>query len=135
MIFFCLQPYKQLSLKNKGKDKLQPKFYGPYKVRERVGDTTYALDIPNKGRIHDVFHVSSLKKQIRQNITPQAEIPVLDEEGKFILEPIKVIETRTKNLRNRYIIEHLVQWKNLPIEEASWESNDFVKCHPILQTL
>jgi hypothetical protein len=64
-VFVRLQPYKKNSLKNYKKHKLDPKFYGPYQIRNRNGQVTYALDIPNKGKLHDVFHVSCLKKKLR----------------------------------------------------------------------
>ena len=36
-VFLKLQPYKQKSLKDKGCQKLSPKFYGPYQVLQRIG--------------------------------------------------------------------------------------------------
>ena len=37
MIFICLQPFTQSSMKLKGRHKLAPKFYGPYKVLQKIG--------------------------------------------------------------------------------------------------
>ncbi len=56
-------------------------------------------------------------------------LPALDEEGKFILEPEAIIETRIKQLRNRAITEYLIQWKNLPLEDATWEDESFIHKH------
>ena len=53
----------------------------------------------------------------------------LDEEGKTVLEPEAVTETRTRQLRNRSILEYLIKWKNLPIEDSTWEDENFIQKH------
>ena len=111
-----------MSLKQLNKDnKLAPKYYGPYKVLQKIGSMAYKLELPATSRVHPIFHVSCLKKVIGDKIPIQTILPELDEEGKVILEPKKIFETRTKQLRNRVITEHLIKWKNLPIEDLKWE--------------
>ena len=61
MVFLCLQPYKQTSLKLSGRQKLAPKFYGPYKVLKHIREIAYALELLSSSQIHNVFHVSCLK--------------------------------------------------------------------------
>ena len=62
-VFLRLQPYKQMSLKNTKKDdKLSPKYYGPYKVLQKISSMAYKLELPASSRVHLVFHVSYLKK-------------------------------------------------------------------------
>ena len=105
-----LQPYKQMSLEQLNKDnKLGPKYYGPYKVLQKIGSMVYKLKLPSFSWVHLVFHVSCLNKLIRDKIPIQTIFPELDEEGKVILEPEKISETRTKQLRNRVITEYLVK--------------------------
>jgi hypothetical protein len=44
-VFLRVQPYKQISLKQAKKDnKLSPKYYGPYKVLQRIGTMAYKLE-------------------------------------------------------------------------------------------
>jgi hypothetical protein len=40
-VFVRLQPYKQLSLKQHGKNKLAPKFYGPYQINRKISHVAY----------------------------------------------------------------------------------------------
>jgi hypothetical protein len=75
-VFSRLQPYKQMSLKQAKKDnKLSPKYYGPYKVLQKIGTMAYKLDLPTSSRVHPVFHVSWLKKIIGDNIPVQTILP------------------------------------------------------------
>ncbi|GKV07106.1 hypothetical protein SLEP1_g18909 [Rubroshorea leprosula] len=45
--------------------KLSPRYIGPYPILERVGEVAYQLELPrNLAGVHDVFHVSLLRKHI-----------------------------------------------------------------------
>jgi hypothetical protein len=84
-----------MSLKQAKKDnKLSPKYYGPYKVLQKIGTMAYKLEFPSSSRVHPIFHVSFLKKVIRDNILVQTILPELDEEGKIILDPESITDTR-----------------------------------------
>ena len=57
------------------KGKLAPRFVGPYRVLERMGEVAYKLELPEGlSRVHDVFHVSQLKKCQAE----MADIPLRD---------------------------------------------------------
>ena len=87
----------------------------------RIGEVAYELELPEGSCIHNVFHVSCLKKAIGQNITVTTDLPPLNE-GKLILEPIEILEVHEKALRNRTVKEYLVCWRHLPLDDATWES-------------
>jgi hypothetical protein len=94
-VFLRLQPYKKMSLKKANKDnKLSPKYYGPYKVLQKIGTMAYKLELPASSRVHPVFHVSCLKNVISDKIPVQTIFPELDEEGKVVLDPEVITDTR-----------------------------------------
>ena len=84
-VYLRLHPYRQSSLKNKGAEKLQPRFYGPYKIIRKVGEVEYELELPPEGNIHNIFHVSNLKKVVGQHIVTSSKLPPLDDKGQLIL--------------------------------------------------
>jgi hypothetical protein len=96
-VFLRLKTYKQMSLKKQNKDnKLAPNYYGPYKVFQRIGSMTYKLELPPSSRVHLVFCVSFLKKVINNKIPIQNIFLDISEEGKIVLEPETIMETRIK---------------------------------------
>lgn len=67
-VFFKIRPYRQVSLQRRRRnEKLSPKFFGPYKILERIGPVAYKLELPEKTSIHPVFHVSHGKTMMRSN--------------------------------------------------------------------
>ena len=116
-----------MSLKQAKKDnKLSPKYYGLYKVLQKIGTMACKLELPAASRLHPIFHVPCLKKVIGEKLPVQTILLELDEEGKSILEPEAVIETRTRQLQNRSISEYLTKWKNLSTEDSTWEDENFM---------
>ena len=111
LVYLRLQPYKQSTLKEKGVEKLKPHFYGPYKVINCDGKVAYELELPKVRKIHNIFHVSCLKKAIGRNIVSN-----MDLQGHLILQPEAILDTRERQLRNRVIKEYLIRWRNLPNE-------------------
>jgi hypothetical protein len=65
-------------------------------VFQKIGTMAYKLELPASSRVHPVFHVSCLKKVIGDNIAVQTILQELDEEGKIILEPEAIIDTRIR---------------------------------------
>ena len=134
-VLLSLQPYKQMSLKELNKDnKLSRKYYGPYKVLQKIGCMAHKLEHPTSSWVQPVFHVSCLKKVIGYKFAIQIIFQKLDQEGKFILEPEKILEARTEQLWNRVITEYLVKWKNLLVEDSTWANEYFIQRNPYLTT-
>ena len=85
----------------------------------------YSLDVPNKGKIHDEFHVPCLNKKLGSTTHIETEFPMLDDEGKIVLQPKCILEIKTTALHSRSLKEYLIKWKSLPNDEATWENEYF----------
>ena len=127
MVYLRLQPYRQSSLKKSRAEKLKPRFYGPYRVIHRVGKVAYKIELPEGSQVHNVFHVSRLKKAIGQRVVPSADLPPLDEEGKLVLIPKAIWNTKERTLQNKVVKEYLVRWRDLLEEVATWESEQVLQ--------
>ncbi|XP_057846650.2 uncharacterized protein LOC131056314 [Cryptomeria japonica] len=128
-------PYRQSTLKKSGVEKLKPRFYGPFRVIRKVGAVAYELELPSDSRVHNVFHVSRLKKALGHNVVASSQLPPLDEEGQLVLIPEEILDFRERSLRKRTIREYLVKWKNLPMEDATWESDEILQHSGMIEEL
>ena len=64
LVFLKVAPFKGVIRFGK-RGKLNPRYVGPYKILERVGKVAYKLALPpNLTSVHNVFHVSMLKKYV-----------------------------------------------------------------------
>ncbi|WVZ80746.1 LOW QUALITY PROTEIN: hypothetical protein U9M48_028201 [Paspalum notatum var. saurae] len=106
------------------KGKLAPRYISPFKIVERKGEVAYKLELPsNLSGIHDVFHVSQLKKCLR---VPEEQAPLegLDEDLTYIEHPVKILETSERVTKNKRIKMCRVQWKHHIEDEAAWEREE-----------
>jgi hypothetical protein len=113
----------------KVRGKLAPRFIGPFKILGKRGEVAYQLELPPQlSDVHDVFHVSKLKKCLR---VPKEQIPMKDLDAKEDLSyqeyPIKILETFERITRNKRIKMCKVQWSHHTEEEATWEREEELK--------
>lgn len=111
--------------------KLTPKYAGPFKVVQRIGEVAYKLQLPSTAKVHPVFHVSQLKRGVKQNDKVITDLPPLDEQGQQLLVPTAILEKRIVKRNNAAVGQWLIQWSHLPVEEATWEdAEDFMTKFP-----
>lgn len=73
-----------------------------------------------------------LKRQVGEIDTTSIELPPIANDGEIIMEPKVILDTRWVKKGSNFLEENLVQWKNLPKEDATWENtqelrNKFIK--------
>jgi hypothetical protein len=122
------------SLKLGNYAKLAPRFCGPFEILARIGPVAYQLALPANLRIHNVFHVSLLKKYIHDPTHMiDWNLVQVEPEGEFQVEPLHILDQREITLWNRAVTQVKVQWKHFSPKEATWElEGDLRKSHPIL---
>ena len=110
------------------KGKLAPCYIGPFQILERCGKVAYRLKLPEHlSAIHDVFHVSQLKKCLRvpeQNV--EVEGVELEPDLTYSEYPIRVLDQKDRVTRRRTIKFYKIQWNQYFEEEATWESEDYL---------
>ncbi|KAI3817324.1 hypothetical protein L1987_11113 [Smallanthus sonchifolius] len=112
-VLLKVSPWKGL-IRFKKRGKVSPRFIGPFKIIKKVGKVAYRLELPEElNKIHNTFHVSYLRKCLADEAThvPLEEIEI-DDKLTYIEEPIKILDTKEKHLRNKIIKQVLVQWKH-----------------------
>ncbi|KAK1607032.1 hypothetical protein QYE76_030705 [Lolium multiflorum] len=123
-VLLKLQPYVQKSVVSRPFPKLAYKFFGPYKVVERIGKVAYRLQLPEGSLVHPVFHVSQIK-DYRSDYTPvftdPPTIPALDTTDTV---PERILDRRMVKKGNSAITQVLIKWSQIPEDAATWEDWD-----------
>lgn len=116
-MFLKLQRYWLRSLAKYSNEKLSQRFY-KFEIVERLGNVAYKLNLSPYTRLHLVFHISQLKKAIDLTIEAQSLPIYLTKDMELMLQPEKLLEVRWNSTG---LLEVLIQWKDLPTWESTWE--------------
>jgi hypothetical protein len=113
----------------KVKGKMALRYVWPFKVLDHRGEVAYQLELPPQlANVHDVFHVSQLKKCLR---VPEKWLSIeeleLREDLTYTERPIKILETAESVTHSRIIRMCKVQWNHHNKDEAMWELEEELK--------
>ena len=127
-VFLKISPWKGV-LRFRKRGKLSPRYISSYEVIERVGPVAYRLALPPElSQIHDVFHVSTLR---RYRSDPshifQAQPLELKDNLSYEEEPIAIVARETKVLRTKITPLVKLLWKHHGSEEATWERGEDIR--------
>lgn len=127
MVYLKMEPYRLAAFGFRGPLILHSKYYGPFRILNTVRNMSYKLLLPDGVKIHPVFHVSQLKKDLGLKVVPNPDLPLTNADGTLKTEPTLVLHVRQIPRNNVTVVQWLVQWENLSPEEATWEDADFLK--------
>jgi hypothetical protein len=111
------------------KGKLAPHYIGPYEIIEACRPMAYKLKLtPKMSAIHDVFHVSQLKKCVRlpTEIITEPEVE-LEPDLSYQEYPSKALVCKERSTWAKSNEMYKIQWNNHSEEEATWETEEFLR--------
>ena len=127
-VFLKVSPWRKI-LRFGKKEKLSPRFIGPYEVLERIGLVAYPLALPPElAKLHNVFYVSILRRyhSDESHILPVQDVQV-QADLSYDEEPKAILAREVKQLRNKQVPLVKVLWQHHCREEATWEPEETMK--------
>ncbi|XP_028122408.1 uncharacterized protein LOC114319586 [Camellia sinensis] len=133
-VFLKISPTTGVSRFGK-KGKLAPRYIRPFEILEKVNPVAYRLALPPElSQVHNVFHVSILRKYIRDplHMIDYSEI-VVNEDLNYEEKRMRIIDRQERQLRNKSILMVKIEWEGHYGKEATWEKEEEIKIrHPEL---
>ena len=122
------------------KGKLAPRFVGPYRILQRMGEVAYKLELPEGlSGVHNIFHVSQLKKchaemaEVPLRDTVPLEAIQLKDDLTYEEKPVEILDYASRVTRSKVIKFCKVQRNHHSEDEATWEREEvLLKDHPHL---
>jgi hypothetical protein len=87
------------------KGKLAPRYIRPFPILEKCGTVAYKVDLPPSiVGVHDIFHVSQLKKCLKAPVDiVLSEVTPLEADLSYPKHPIKVLDQKDRVTRRKTI--------------------------------
>eukprot|EP00253_Pinus_taeda_P014899 PITA_14899 len=119
---------KRSTLQWSGSAKLAPQYCGSFQILARVGLVAYQLALPSHIQVHNVFHVSVLKKYVYDpKYVSKCQDVQVEPEGEIFVELVNILDRREVLLWKRAITQIKVQWQHFGPDEATWEDEEFMR--------
>ena len=127
-VFLKVSPSKGVMRFGK-KGKLSQRYIGPFEILDRVGNVSYRLALPpNLSHIHNVFHISVLRKYMPDPSHVLEYEPInVREDLSYEEQPVQILDRKDQVLRSRNISLVKVLWRNHTVQEATWEKEEDMK--------
>jgi hypothetical protein len=96
------------------KVKLSPRYIRPFSILERCGTVAYKLELPpSLVGVHDIFHVSQLKKCLKAPVdVVLPEVAPLETDLTYPEYLIKMLDQKSRVTRQKTIKFFKIQWSN-----------------------
>ncbi|CAM8931110.1 unnamed protein product [Rhodiola kirilowii] len=120
-VYVRLQPYRQSSVCPRRSNKLDRCFYGSFAITARVGTIVYCLALPPHAKIHNVFHISLLRKCINPATSQSTTMPDSFVDFCPAPQPEYILAHRRVKTATGWSDQLLVQWSGEPASAATWE--------------
>jgi hypothetical protein len=113
------------------KGKQLPRYIGPFPILEKCGNVAYKLELPpSLAGVHDIFHVSQLKKCLKTLVdVVLPKVAPIKADLTYPEHPIRILDQKSRVIRHKMIKFFKMHWSNHTVEEATWESEDFLRSH------
>jgi hypothetical protein len=113
------------------KGKLAPRYIASFLILKQYGPVAYRLQLPKTlSAVHNVFHVSQLKKCLQ---VPDRTIDVVDvtfePDLTYLEHPTRILDQKNRTTQKRTLKFYKVQWNQHTEDEATWETQDFLEKH------
>jgi hypothetical protein len=111
------------------KGKLAPRYIGPFEILEICGPVAYRLQLPPQlAAIHDIFHVSQLRKCVKlPTEVIDSQTIKIEPDLTYTEHPIRVLDTKERSTRRETIRMFKIQWNHHTKEEAAWETESYLQ--------
>jgi hypothetical protein len=111
------------------KGKFAPRYIRPFEITEACGPVAYRVRLPSQlAAIHDVFHISQLKKCIKvPTEVLESQTIEIEPDLSYAERPIQILDAKERITRRKNIKLYKILWDHHTIEKATWETEDYLQ--------